>query len=134
MKLNRWLFAALAIVSLLLAPVAFATDVALTKIVAAPSGATRTLTAAVNGSHTVENVPGMMIEIYNASLSTRTVTFVTTLTVGPDSLAVADLTGTIATTVTKVFGPFSPQLYGPTLTFSLDSETSVSVAAIQLPQ
>jgi hypothetical protein len=87
---------------------------------------TETTGDATNG-HVCTNDGKVLILAHNTGASSRTITFITPGTV--DGQAVADRTATVATDVSKVFGPFPTADYGASLAIDV-SHAELHLVAI----
>lgn len=98
--------------------------VALTPYVASLTPSARTMAAADVAGNTAPNTSNLSIEIANGSAGTRTVTFLATGTF-LGRVVTGDVV-TIPAGETRIYKGFPVEIYGQTLTWTVDTITSVT--------
>lgn len=95
---------------------------------------TYTLSAVTADGDAFANNGDVIVLVYNGRAETINVTFTTPYQ--PGGFDLADLSATVQTTSTKVFGPFNPQYFNQsagTVYVDYNASASVTAAAFKLP-
>lgn len=96
------------------------------------SGTELTNNSAAAGGDTFVNDGRTYIKLDNGDASPTTATFVTTETITTAALAVADLAVVITNAKEEIIGPFPTATFGPTVSITYSSVTSLTVDAFKL--
>lgn len=88
--------------------------------------------AAEVGGDTFPNDGRTIFKAINGDVSSTTITFVTTQTVGSAGLAVADNDVAVTAGADKICGPFPVETFGKTVAVTYSSVTSLTVDTLRL--